>query len=161
MLFSHKGSIFATGGDFVNGPNVNGLYFPFGLKWHLELLCKTLIHLIFHSESWFRSVCFFPLPFCQVSGPLSCPPCVSSVFLLGVTAILSLLFLPKEAVKRWAVPQVVPVLQWLVFAHAVKTLWWLQYKFLLYRIIILLLLCREAIGFLPIFDTPTYFTMSY
>lgn len=32
----------------------------FGLKWHLELLCKTLIHLIFHSESWFWSICSFP-----------------------------------------------------------------------------------------------------
>lgn len=47
------------------------------------------------------------------------------------------------------------------FLHALKILWWLQYKFLLYLVIILLLSCREAIGFLPIFVTPAYFTMSY
>lgn len=159
MLFSHKGSIFATGGDFVNGPNVNGLYFPL---W-FEVVSRAPVQNPHTSNFPFRilvQICMLlSSPF--LSGPLSCPPRVSSVFLLGVTAILSLLFLPEEAVKRWAVPQVVPVLQWLVFAHAVKTLWWLQYKFLLYRIIILLLLCREAIGFLPIFGTPTYFTMSY
>lgn len=158
MLFSHKGIIFSTGGDFVNGPNVNGLYFPL---W-FEVASRAPVQNPHTSNFPFRilvQICMLlPLPFCQ--DPSLASPC----FFCLPAECHSYSFpsvSPRRGCEEMSCPTSCSSPSVTCFRPWVKTLWWLQYKFLLYRIIILLLLCREAIGFLPIFDTPTYFTMSY
>lgn len=112
MLFSLKGSIFGTGGDFVNGP-----YFPLWFKVASQAPMQNPRTSNFPFRILVLICMLLSSPF--LSGPLSCPHCVSSVFLRSVTAILPLLF-PRRGCEEMSCPQVVPVLQRLVFPMQLK-----------------------------------------